>query len=936
MIQAFLFAALLCSSPANDYWQQDVVYKIDVELDTIHHFLHGREELTYINNSPDTLSELYFHLYPNAYRDRTSLYAQDMEHMGKYRFSFSQEKDRGWIEIDSLSVNEQDVLDRASLLEDKITEMKLSLPQPLPPGDSASLTFHFRVKIPYLFSRLGRMRNHYEITQWYPKVVVYDKKGWHPDGYRAIGEFYGEFGTYDVFITVPDTMEIGATGELVSTAGAGSGKTRYHFRAENIHDFAFICDPYYKVIAEYSGNTLVRVLYFPREEKEWKKALEYAKDALSYYGTWYGKYPYSTLTVAQSFRGAGGGMEYPNLVLISTRPSSLTNFFETVIIHEVGHQWFYGTVGSNEMDEAWLDEGINTFSEVRYLEEKYGEDEKLINFPRMLRFLSPMNDRYLHYFLYYTASQYEEFPILSPAYDFVDDPASYGAIAYAKAGLVVDMLRNYVGEETFDEIMRTYVERFSYKHPTTADFIDVVNEVSGEDMTWFFDQWLRTTERCDYEIHSAFNSTIYAKLIGGGTKITLYSEIRIKRNENIIMPFDLFLDLGGGEKKIIQLNGNFSDTTITIDGWIFKATIDREKKILETNRWNNHWPRKRNIKPIFDFPDFDAYQVFYYPYIWYQTADGIQVGGGLQGRQFLPIDQFHGSNSWDYHFVYGTRSKKFLHGASYAFPVRKGLIAKLEFGYNHAEEREKLSLTKSIFNGLFSQPEHKCALSYEHTWLGKYQYKMEKYWELSNLHIFELSYTFRKRSRRFTHYLNPQLTYATGDFNFTRISLRINEFIRTTWNNGFTVKLFAGYVSGMPPRQYRFYPSGSLLPTGESPLALTYEGKFSPLEHWHIEGGPDLKGYYGREMSGTGALSINFHSPYLLNRSWFPSTFFFDAGILFDENSNTGVLYDAGVTINMGPLFMDFPFWVSSPPTGEKKLAFRWSIGISPSTISLF
>ncbi len=933
MVSVLMLASFLIASPEADYWQQDVAYRIEVELDTAHHFLNGTERLIYRNNSPDTLTELFFHLYPNAYRDRSSLYARDMERMEKYRFSFSKEDDRGWIAIDSLFANDRAVTDRAALLGDTITEMKLTLPRPLHPGDSTVLTFYFRVKIPSLFSRLGRIRDHYEITQWYPKPVVYDNKGWHPDGYRAIGEFYGEYGTFDVFITLPDTMKIGATGELVSTSAAGSGNTKYHFHAEQVHDFAFICDPYYKVMSEYCGNTLVRVLYFPREEEEWKEALTYAKDALTYYGRWYGEYPYSTLTVAQGFRGAGGGMEYPHIVLISTKPSSLTNLFETVIMHEVGHQWFYGLVGSNEMDEAWLDEGINTFSEIRYLEEKYGKDERLINFPWFLSFLSPLNDRYLHSFLYYTASQYEELPVLSSAYDFTDDPASYSGIAYSKAGLVVDMLRNYVGEDTFDTIMRTYVERYSYKHPTTEGFVEVVNEVTGEDMGWFFDRWLRTTEQCDYEIES-----VTFAHVGWNGDTRYIALIHLRKNQKATMPFELRLNLENHREDHIFLDGNFTDTTIRYESpsRLKSVILDPDRKLLEVNRWNNHWPRKISIKPIFDFPDFDAYQVFYYPYVWYQTVDGLQVGGGLQGRQFLPMDQFHGSNSWDYHAVYGTKSRRFLHAASYSFPLRRGLIAKLELAYNQGEEREKVSLTKSVYHGIFSEPEHTYALSYEHCWLNGYLYKMEKYWARSNLHVVQTNYTFKKRSRRFSHYLAPQLIYGTGDFDFTSFSLRISEFIRTNWNNGFSVKLFGGYVAGKPPRQYRFYPSGSLFPTGESPLALTYEGRFSPLEHWHIEGGPDLKGYYGRHISGTAALSINLATPYLLSRSWFPSSLFFDAGILFDDSTDSGTLFDAGVTINAGPLYMDFPFWVSAPLEDEKNFAFRWSFGISSSTISLF
>jgi hypothetical protein len=933
MIPSLIFASILIFSPSEDYWQQDVSYKMDVELDTTEHTIKGIEEIIYKNNSPDTLKEIFIHLYPNAYKNRNSMFAKEMEKMGKYRFSFSKESERGWIEIDSLFIDDRKDSTSASIMEDKITEMRIDLKEPLSPNDSLKLGFYFYVKIPIFFSRLGHKKSHYEISQWYPKMVVYDDRGWHPDGYRAIGEFYGEFGRFDVSVTVPRNMVVGATGKLVESKTIEDGDLKLRYISENIHDFAFVCDPNYVVKEENYDGVNIRILYFENNGKLWRKAIDYSKDALRYYGMWYGKYPYKTLTVAQGYLGMGGGMEYPNLVIISIPPDRYTNFFETAVMHEVGHQWFYGMLGSNEMDETWLDEGINSFSEIRYMEEKYGSYEKLLRLPFPLDFLSPINDRYYHYFLYYIASHYEEKSVLTPAYEFVEDPVSYAGIAYSKAAFVVDMLKEYVGEEKFNKIMKTYVERFRYKHPHTEDFIQIVNEVTGEDMNWFFDQWLRTTEKCDYEITS-----VKCPHIDYYGEPKFLSLIHLRKNKNAVMPFELCLYFEDGNEDHIFMEGNFIDTTIRYksNSRLKSIALDPDKKLLEMNRWNNYWPRKRSIKPLVDFPDFETYQIFYYPYVWYQSVDGLQVGGGLQGREFIPLENFYGRNSWDYHLVYGIKSGRFLHAGSYAFPVFKGCIVKTELGFNQAEKYQKVSLTKSSFNGILQKSEHKISLAYQHMWLGEYLYRTEKYWQKSNLYTLSLRYSFSRTSRLIEHYVEPELTYGMGDVNFIRLSVRASEFIRFDWNRGFTINLFGGYLWGTAIRQYKFYPSGSLFPTGASPLVLTYEGMFSPLEHWHNEGGPDLKGYYGSEIAGKGAISINFFSPHILRKKLFSTQIFFDAGTIFDDINTEKILMDGGVRFSLGPLFLDLPLWLNSPQLDEKRIDFRWCIGISSPSVSLF
>lgn len=280
------------------------------------------------------------------------------------------------------------------------------------------------------------------------------KKGWHPDGYRAIGEFYGEYGNFLVRITLPADMTVGVTGELIgppeeiarlnylALVGANLDSLRARgekgklkriikflkrrkepaqepktliFRAQKVHDFAWFADAKFILKrGKYEGIT-TNVLVLPQNEEKWKDVVEFVRDTLKYYGNWYGRYPYSQITVVNGSLAAGGGMEYPNVVIISVDPPTWTRFLEEVVMHEVGHQWFYGVLGSNEMDEAWLDEGINSFSEIRYMEAKYGREGNLFSWPRKLRFMPSIGDRYMHTFLYHlAASNRMERPTLTP------------------------------------------------------------------------------------------------------------------------------------------------------------------------------------------------------------------------------------------------------------------------------------------------------------------------------------------------------------------------------------------------------------------------------------------------------------------------------------------------------------------------------------------
>lgn len=924
-------------------WQQDVDYEIHATLDVDNHTLEGMEVLTYRNNSPDTLNHLWIHLYPNAYKDRGTTYAKEMEGMQQYEFSFSTSEERGHIEIISLFSDGRSL--RHSI---EGTEMRVKLPQPLKPGGEVSLEMGFLLKVPRIFSRLGHKGEHYEVTQWYPKAVVYDEHGWHPDGYHALGEFYGEYGDYDVWITLPQKMVVGATGvlmepeeeiERMKRLAAGErfeslkGMKTLHFRAERVHDFAWVADPDYRVVRGREGDTAIWVLYLPEHEKDWKEVLGYAKDALRYYGNWYGEYPYPTLTVADGFLGTGGGMEYPNLVICSQGSVPLMRMLELVVMHEIGHQWFYGLLGSNEMDEAWLDEGINTFSEIRYMEEKYGKKGNLFNWPNWLGFMPSIGDRWVHQLSYYlTATNHAEKPILTPAYEFVDEPIAYQTAAYSKPAWVVDMLRYLLGEETFDRVMRTYVERYSYRHPHFDDFIQTAEEVSGQDLNWFFNQWLKTTEVCDYAIKG------FGEMLPGNKR-----EVVVERRGEIVMPVDVMLVTEDGERHLKRWDGRDRLKTLSFDTAknVKYAVIDPDNRILEVDKWNNRSPREVTFHPIFSFPSFNSYQIFYSPLPGLNSVDGLKVGGFVHGRELVDYQFIKGRHNWELSFSYGLRSKRWFYGLSYRTPLcfeKNRVRMKIRFADSDGESRHELGLSIRLGKKVFFPPEHLISLGFGFSNLWTRDYGDTNDYSLGRVSSGSISYSHRFARRRLEGSNRLSLSSARevlgGDWSFNRFSLESVQWVRLTKRLKFRLRGFAGYATGGPPAQEQFFLSGGLRPTGLSRLFIGRKGTLSPQERWHIEGDGNLRGYFGRHIRNKVIASLNVEIP--LGR--IPMTplralLFCDVGNCWPDldSMDPDLLSDLGLSLSLGPLNLTLPLWISHPRPGEKNLGFRWVVGLGQS-----
>ncbi len=448
------------------YWQQKADYTIDVSLNDKEHTLTGYEKIVYSNQSPDTLRYIWFHLWPNAYKnDKTAFTDQELEN-GSTKFYFSGKEERGYInqldfKVDNITATTEDHPQHIDII-------KIILPHPLPPGNKITISTPFHLKLPFNFSRGGHDKQSYQLTQWYPKPAVYDKNGWHPMPYLDQGEFYSEFGSFDVRITLPGNYIVAATGELKNEEG-NDVKT-YQYKQDNIHDFAWFADKNFIVNQDTcllpSGKVITVSTYYTAKEKDkWTNSVLYAKRAVRFYSAQVGEYPYSVVKVVQGPESFGGGMEYPTITVIS--PMENVKVLDRVIAHEIGHNWFYGIVASNERDHPWMDEGINSYYDAKYSKAQYGEQ------PQLERILFETQ-----------AAMKNDQPIEYPSEKL--SLVNYGVVTYYKTAEWMRYLESQVGPEIFNRAMHEYYQRWQFKHPQPEDFRKTMEDISGRDLSEVF------------------------------------------------------------------------------------------------------------------------------------------------------------------------------------------------------------------------------------------------------------------------------------------------------------------------------------------------------------------------------------------------------------------------------------------------------------------
>ncbi|MDW8236527.1 MAG: M1 family metallopeptidase [Bacteroidia bacterium] len=528
-MRAFLFWGLIWAQKS--YFQQRVEYQIRVRLDPTRHELHGFLRLTYHNRSPDTLYGLYFHLWPNAYRDRRTAFAKQMRATYKRDFLYARPQERGWIDSLAFRVEGEPVrpLPAAQgpkpasgysleLLRYAPDVVWVPLPKPLAPGHQTIIETPFRVRVPLCFSRMGRDQVQYQITQWYPKPAVYDAKGWHPLPYLDQGEFYSEWGRYEVEIEVPENFVVGATGVLqneeerawlrqreietrtwLSQLPEGltsreskefpplppwsrdglpaSSYKKLVFIQDSVHDFAWFADPRYEVLSDTitlpQGNRVACVALFRLEYGSvWRYAPQYIAEALQKLTSWVGAYPYAHATAVEGALQAGGGMEYPMITVISAGEDTST--LREVIVHEVGHNWFQGMLASNERLHPWLDEGMNTYYEQRMItgEERVSMELGFRSGGLQRRLGLGQADLNIVEAALHHLGLMQSLSLSAEKYSSVN----YGLSVYQRTGSWLRWLSRQVSLSAWDEGMQHYYQQWAFRHPYPENWARAAEE----------------------------------------------------------------------------------------------------------------------------------------------------------------------------------------------------------------------------------------------------------------------------------------------------------------------------------------------------------------------------------------------------------------------------------------------------------------------------
>ena len=619
-------------------------YEIRVELDDPAKMLRGTEEIVWTNRTREAVPDMLFHLYWNAFKNSDSTFFREVAEETLFaRGEEPKDGDWGWVDVTDIRLADgrdlgptREFVRRDTPVRDgDQTVLRVRFPEPVKPGDNVRLRLEFRSKIPRTVERSGHYKDSYFIGQWFPKPGVYEEgKGWNCHEYHQNSEFFADFADFTVHITVPQGFEVGSSGkETARSVDAVRGTVTRTFSQAMVHDFAWMADPrYLKVERTFLGAKEVSpreyretaallglpveavrlpdvrmiLLIAPEHRGQIDRHFKALTAAIKYYGLWYGPYPYETVTMVDPpFRTGSGGMEYPTLFTAGTGILPATDVLspEGVIVHEFGHGYWYGLVANNEFEEAWLDEGITTYSTGRVLARAYGPGAfsfdlagiPLASIFRMPKVLDHVTDRAAAI----NVVAYD--PVFTESWRFYNS-GSYGLNVYQRASTCLNTLERLLGEQVMARAMRTFHARYRFGHPATGDFVRVVNEVSGQDLTWFFDELMGSSLNFDYGIGSLVSEEKpgYSRGVfdDDGRKVEM-TEARIRERESKekAKPVQEGSAAGNGYVTTVTLR-RFGEARVR-GGVPVKLVVAFEDGTRETRLWDGQgrWARLRFTRP---------------------------------------------------------------------------------------------------------------------------------------------------------------------------------------------------------------------------------------------------------------------------------------------------------------------------------------------------
>ena len=950
------------SFAASIYFQQEVHYKIDVTLNVKGKNYQGHETLTYVNHSPDTLSYVWLHLYPNAYRSTNTPFARQQEARRNSRFYFSDPEERGYLDLTKIETNGKTLTH--SLKDNAPDEAKITLPEPLLPGDTLVLNLDFKGKFPKVFSRMGTWgRYYFAATQWYPKMVVYDQQGWHPDSYLDQGEFYGEYGSFDVRITLPKSFVVEATGMLkddpqeevfmqtiADTTEYFLGLDKHerkkfvkkwikdrekeldlnetktvHFYAEKVHNFAWFAGLHYLVLKKIQPNgVLTHVLVEPASAYQWRHVPEYVTRTLEFYGRHVGPYQYPKASVVQGDLRAGGGMEYPMVTIISIPALNWTRILEMVVMHEVGHNWFMGMLGSDERASAFLDEGMNSFLELKYMEHYYGK-YNLTNFKKLLHGLDLLRDigewQTMQMSYGSLVAQRTDLPLNLRAEEY--NTSNYNSVSYHKGALLLLALEEYLSPEVFWRGMRTYFERWNGKHPTVQDFFQTMEDVSGEDLDWFVEEWYNSTTYCDFVIADLKQN-----------EKTQHVEVFVKNKGAMKrMPAPVRLVTVAGDTLEHWWNGNPQEPVIfKVKAPVKMAEVNPRHTIFEMSYVNNRSgllpPIKFNWFP--QIPDFEHYEINIFPYYWYESfVDKHRLGGMFWGGNPIFKQWF-----WAGHVYYGTCSGELGYELSltnrFYLPLANYTEVKGEVFDQDGMRKQSL-----VFDNYFKKrgtdyPLRHLILSLENVDLYEPDYYESTMFQKARYGVASLKYSYKNRwmlqSVSGHVRLEKGLELQDRQVDFTKLEISGYFWRRPFKNTWFRLDGYLANIWGTKvPLQENIFAAGDVDPRHQQ-FAFGRRGRLAPNRYFTFTSGMKMYGYndtqnpffYGK--SGA-ALSLSV-KPYK-----YVPVIYTSAALLSPKSldfKTDRMFAEAGIKTNIAGGDLIFPLYVSDPAPGEKHLDFRF------------
>ncbi len=449
-------------------------YEIDIEVDDDNRILYGKERVTFFNKSSRAMKEIYFHVYPNAFNDRKKSPVMFNDISYAYPEGFNPCN----IKITSISIGGKKI--KFSLIGPDNTTLKIELDKPLKSKGQVVIAMDYELKIPLSRDRVGYYEGSYIFGNWYPIAAVYDDSGWNLDPFYNIGDpFYSDIADYNVKITLPERYIIASTGDTVNESVSNGRKTQ-SIVANAVRDFAWAASRKFKIHTKEVEGVKIKYYFISSNTQRMDKAISSAAEAIRIFNESFGKYPYSSYSVVESLFPTG--MEYPGMVLVPNsyfEGNKSIMGLEGVIVHETAHQWWYGVVGNNGVDEAWFDEGLATYSKVIYYEKINGAEFAENYYNQNIKSIYEGKRKSI-----------KGVEITKkPLYEF-ENWREYDTLVYKKGAIIFYTIRKDLGDEKFFELLGSYYNKYRFKNATTKDFISEVEGITNKSWGVFFDKWL--------------------------------------------------------------------------------------------------------------------------------------------------------------------------------------------------------------------------------------------------------------------------------------------------------------------------------------------------------------------------------------------------------------------------------------------------------------